>query len=56
MHTIFTMSTSKMFRTFENEANCMGEMDPWAACAAAFTKLNVHILNAMPNCQKLATC
>jgi len=56
MQTIFTMSTSKMCRTFKNEANHMGETDPWAADAATFTKLNAHILNAKPNCQKLATC
>ena len=55
MHAIFTMSTSKMCRTFKNEATCMGETDPWAADAAAFTKLNAHVLSAKPNCQKLAT-
>ena len=56
MQMTFTMSASKMCRTFKNEANHMGETDPWAADAAAFAKLNVHVLNAMLNCQKLATC
>ena len=55
-HVIFAMSASKTCRAFKNEANYMGETDPWAADAATFTKLNVHILNAKPNCQKLATC
>ena len=47
------MSTSKTCHTFKNEANHMGETDPWAADAAAFTKFNVHVLNGQTKLPKI---